>query len=162
MRIEYGATGDRVFLGAPDAGTFLSATATVGRFRHGRPVVDLKLSSYPDRVAHVVLDTGKSGGLSLSSHFWEEVALPGDRTVTREPNRRLCGVSEEYAVVLDWVELAGVRISPAPVRLRIPGTEAARNEDPNDGVLGRAFLKRFDVVLDFSRERVALIRKVKE
>lgn len=157
VRVDYGTARDRVTVHEPARYRLTGGRWIAGGFRHGRPVAPFRLSAAPDVEAWGVVDTGKSGGASLSSHFAERIGLPGDRPVTREENRRICGISREDGVELEWVEVAGRRLEDVEVRLRVPGTEAARNEDPNDAVLGRAFLERFSVVLDFSRERVALI-----
>lgn len=155
--IDYGPEVDRVWIRDPAGYRLPEGGWISGGFRHGRPVAPFRLSVAPERDAWVVVDTGKSGTVSLSNHFAAQVGLPGETPTQRVPNQRICGVSHEHALELDWVELAGRRIEPAPIRLRIPGTDAARNEGPEDGVVGRAFLERFSVVLDFSRRRVALI-----
>lgn len=156
VEVLYDERDDQVRVYPPDAIPAMSRPVrwTPSRWPEGRPTVELTLDG---TVGWYAVDTGKSGTLSVASHFAEEHGLPGARPSSIVENRRLCGISPERSVRMD-VEVAGRRLDSAEVRFRMPGTEAARSEgQAYAGVLGREILKNFALLLDFPHRRVALI-----
>lgn len=148
--VTYAASGDQVRL---LRGGSLNDGA---RFQAGRPATEIELA--PGVSAVVAIDTGKSGGLSLSSHF---DAIPKLREqfgpVSQAWNRRLCGVSEEEQLIVTAFRATPTGPSgPLDTRLRIPGTEAAANETSLDGVLGREGLREHTVSIDFMTRRTRI------
>ena len=156
VEIRYGEDVDRVFVHAPDTWSPpASISWTPMSLVESIASVEARLEG--DRRARFHLDTGKSYNLSVSSHYVARHGLESGREKTRAENRRLEGVSEEWSTTLDWVELGGHRIERPAVAFRIPGTSAARQEGEIDGVVGRGLLKRFWIVFDYPRRRVAFI-----
>lgn len=153
IEIEYGDRTDRV--SAHAARAYRSQGPwTPTRWRDGRPIVEATLAG---KRGWYAVDTGKSGSLSVASHFAARHGLPGS-PVTLQDNRRPCGVSREEEARFE-VQVAGLEIPSVDVRFRLGGTEAARNEGTSfDGVMGRHLLRHFKLVLDFANQRVSLIQ----
>ena len=104
-----------------------------------------------------MLDTGKSGSMSFYADYVSRHGLLNGRSAVRRPNVTVCGKTEELEGELEWFELAGRRFDRPLVRFKLPGTFNERGVAAAAGTIGREFLRRFDVVFDYPRQRIALL-----
>ncbi|HTH38657.1 MAG TPA: retropepsin-like aspartic protease [Pyrinomonadaceae bacterium] len=104
-----------------------------------------------------MLDTGASGTVEINSKFSTDNRLLDGRKTVENTQSGSGGNYKEASGSLDWFELAGLKFDQPKVAFRIAGVgyEAAGV----DGVVGRQFMQRFTVVFDYSKRRIAFIRK---
>lgn len=102
------------------------------------------------------VDTGSDGTLSINSPFVKKHALlKAFKTQFESTHRGLGGESESVDVRMGDFHL-GRHTIPTPLVTLSVDTEGSLAEEDNDGPLGNEILRRFKIVLDYSRRRMML------
>jgi len=104
------------------------------------------------RVAgHFMVDTGASGTLQLEGGVATHPALHGAAGVRRDLGH---GVGGDFGFV--WLPVAAVRVGPYELRRpKVAWLDDTRS-DRGDGLLGGAILRRFTLVVSYSRKLMCL------
>lgn len=156
VRVQYATDGDRVTVQDPSSYVPPEGHWHEASYDDGAPLVAGAVAGGGPGRFH--LDTGKSGTLSVSVPYTERHdLLEGRDDLVRAENRRLCGVEEELAGTVDWVELAGHRLDGLTAQFRVRGTDGGDTERAADAVVGRQILRRFDLTFDTPRGRVRVV-----
>jgi predicted aspartyl protease len=128
----------------PDA---VSASA---RAETGALMVDVAIEGGPP--IQVLLDTGSTGALAMTSEAARQVGLLDGRPMRRGPSVTLGGVGEDGIVKARELVFAGHSLRDVDVQVFEPSAGAA----VPSGLLGLGVLERFRVTLDLSRGRLFL------
>lgn len=107
--------------------------------------------------ARLEFDTGMTGALTLLGQYVDEQRLlaPGQTQVAIVTGALLPGQVAARVTRMPLVQLGPFELRQVVTNLA-PSAEAAGIEGKTVGVLGGDFLKRFTVVIDYSRHRVGL------
>ncbi|MFZ8198628.1 aspartyl protease family protein [Alteromonas portus] len=100
------------------------------------------------KTVKLMLDTGSTGTLSLFAEN-DRFALP-DKTFAAT-STGIKGDSANLVGLLSHFSFGDVRFEHLPTYFRFEGSNS---QDGSDGVLGNQVLKRFNIVFDFSEERM--------
>jgi hypothetical protein len=154
--VEFDYTGRRLGVFAPDALPVELADADAPWLPlqvEGGPVVEVNLATGP---ARVVLDTGKSGTASFTSHAALVHGLLSGPDLGLADNQTVSGMTIERVTRIPFLELAGRRFAEPEVRVKFPGTP---NDDVHGvaGAVGRGFFGDRRVVFDYARGRVTIL-----
>jgi hypothetical protein len=147
---DYGAK--RLSVHAPDTFTE-EVTGWQSLTLEGGPVVEARFGHGP--TGRLVLDTGKSGSASLSSHYGLGRGLfTGE--LGEATNLTVEGETIELTTTVPLFELGGERFENPVIRLKLPGTP---NDDVSgiDGFVGREFFGTRRVVFDYAGGRVGFL-----
>jgi predicted aspartyl protease len=102
------------------------------------------------------IDTGSDGTLSINKPFVEKHKLLADAAQTSKgSNRGLGGESETISVRLKSLQLGSFVLQNPVVDLSL-ATEGSLASETNDGPIGNEILRRFKVIIDYSRQRMML------
>jgi hypothetical protein len=127
-----------------------AAAATIRYIPGQQILVDVKLNGRGS--ARLVLDTGADRTL-ITPRALVAAGTTLKRTVGRSEIRGVAGTDEAIYVVLDSLEVEGVRIENLPVVAYEIGLRES------DGLLGRDFLDHFTINIDSARGVVTLAPK---
>lgn len=116
----------------------------------------LSLPNGPSLEGLFEIDTGSDGVLSINSPFVKKHALLQSLNKQFDSSQRgLGGESKTIDMRMSDFQL-GRYVIPSPVVALSQDSEGALASDTNDGPLGNEILRRFRIVLDYSRRRMML------
>jgi predicted aspartyl protease len=104
------------------------------------------------------LDTGANGYVTFHEPITREKKLLEGRETTPMKLGGVGGFVEAKAAKLAWFELGGVRVEDFTANFAIEAKGAFANA-AKAGNIGTAMLKPFTMVLDYSNERIALVKR---
>jgi hypothetical protein len=114
----------------------------------GRPPVELKFE----------LDTGADGTVRINSPAVKKYDLMSTMPEAVRSKARGAGGEEERVLgPLKAIQLGSFVFEKAPVALSL-ATQGGTSLSENDGILGGEILRRFKLIIDYSRQRMILER----
>jgi hypothetical protein len=157
VKIEYGGSGGADCVFVYDPGSFELET---GDWRPlaviaYQPVLQARVNRKTS--APFVIDTGFGGNVSFYSVFATNHDVLEGRPTSERNTKTVCG----DAVVLDSsvrvFEIGGEVYDDLAVSVTTPGSIYDVGTGRMGGVIGRDYLRRFDVIFDCTRQRIALL-----
>ena len=123
------------------------------------PFIDIQLNSVNGRRAQgkAELDTGQTGALTLTQKFVDENGLldPGQPTLAITTGALLPGQVQARVARLGYLRIGSVNINAPTANITPSATDAGVAED-EAGILGGEVLRRFTVLVDYSRQQIML------
>jgi predicted aspartyl protease len=125
-----------------------------GRIPHAN--AELSLEGRTPVRAELEVDTGADGTFVITSPFVRKHGLLAAVSKTIQGDRRGAGGEEKVLIGrVKAVQLGRFTIENPPVAFSLD-TEGAGASEENDGVIGGEVLRRFKVIIDYSRKRMIL------
>jgi predicted aspartyl protease len=156
--VEFNYAESRVTLRPPASGPS-DSVASVPFTAEGNVLIATATLTLPDGdrlPARLLIDTGSSGALTLTSPF-----VKRHRLTTRFPSRQASATAGinglEFAPVVTLMSVAfGKAVISAPNAALSRATAGLNASEDFDGIIGGELLRRFTVTVDYPRQRLIL------